>query len=206
MKTTEITHTSDATIVPRPKIIEMLNRHGIPWETWGKVGASRTLDDLVRYNEVDHVYIRNGSSAEFTIDVHAAIVIVKHQSGGKLLELYEDRQVAQNGCEQRREAFNGIAETSARTEEMGETAIRCMREELNMTNPLLYSMSHCLRVERRAPMPSEKWPGVMAAYHRYIFECEISNYLYRRDGYVEKEKGRTIYFKWRPFRQLVLPL
>jgi hypothetical protein len=189
--------------MPRWKILRMLNRHGVSRESWG-TGTNRTLDDLFRYHEKDRLYFRNGSSKEFTIDVHAAIVIITHRFQRKWLELYEDRQEA-NGEILKRSGFNGIAETARRQEKtMRESAIRCLAEELNFHDQSKYELSDCLKIEVRDAMKSEKWPGIMAVYHRYLFECEISRSLFNADGYVEQDGNRTIYFKWKPREQLQL--
>lgn len=189
-------------IVPRRKILEMLDEHHVPWKLWGAPGTtSRTLNDFFTYHEKDRLYLRNGkngSSGKFIIDVHAAIVIVMHRFNRKWLELYEDCQVFDgNPTPLVRGNFNGIAETARRTETVPEAARRCLAEELKFADPAKYELSECLRVEDREPIPSEKWPGVWASYHRHIFECTISRSLFRPDGYVERERNRTIYFKWK---------
>lgn len=197
MAKTEIEIHPDEAIMSRQEILKMLNKHQVPWDTWGKAG-NRTLEDLFNYHEKDRLYFRNGSSEQCTIDVHAAIVVVTHKGDDGWRELYEDRQVFSDGSEIRRDSFNGIAETAKRSEAtMNDTAKRCLLEELNFNDPLLYELSDCIRIEHRKPMKSEKWPGIIAVYHRYLFDCIISDRLFRSDGYIEKERERTVYFKWK---------
>ena len=206
-------------VMPRQDIIRMLDEHHVPWrESWG-IPPARTFEDFCGYHEKDRLYFRNGGgskkdggnsngngnghSSEFIIDVHAAIVIVIYQPKRKgWLELFEDYQEFPDGHRLPR-GYNGIAETLSRIETLVEGAERCLAEEIGFTDPSKYQLSGCLHIERRKPVPSEKWPGVQAAYHRHIFECTISRKLYRPNGYVEEEKdGRRIFFKWRPRRQL----
>ncbi|MEN9912862.1 MAG: hypothetical protein RLY66_270 [Candidatus Parcubacteria bacterium] len=199
-------HTNGA-VVPftRRKIIGILNKHKVPRERWG-TSTFRTLEDLVGYHQRDKLYFRNGSSKVCTIDVHAAVVIVTHRFNRRWLELYEDRQEFDSGGMLRRDGFNGVAETLKRTELVVEGAHRCLQEELKFRDRSLYQLSDCIRIEERSAQESEKWPGVWAVYHRHIFECVISRKLFNPNGYSEREKGRTIYFKWRERRQNNLPL
>ncbi len=209
MATTKVSRNPEEVIVPRQEIVGMLEKHQVPWKSWGAPGTtSRTLHDFFKYHETDRLYLRNGahgkngSSDKFIIDVHAAIVIVMHRINRKWLELYEDRQVFDDNPEPLiRSGFNGIAETAKRTETMSETAKRCVTEELKFADPSKYEMSECVKIEHREIAPSEKWPGVWAAYHRHIFECVISRQLFLPDGYVEREGIRTIYFKWKQLNQ-----
>jgi hypothetical protein len=184
-------------IMPRQDIVRMLDEHKVPWkESWG-IPPARTFEAFCEYHQRDRFYFRNGNSHngngngngfvdKLIIDVHAAIVIVIHRYRRAWLELYEDRQEFPDGSTLRRANFNGIAETLKRIETIPRGARRCLKEELGF----------------REPVPSEKWPGIWAAYHRNVFECTISRNLFRSDGYVEREGDRTIYFKWRPRRQL----
>lgn len=105
-----------------------------------------------------------------------------------------------------RREFNGIAETINRSEDIRDGAIRCLAEELKFTDPSAYNLSECMKVEHREPIDSEKWPGIKAAYHRYIFECTIPRRLYKPEGYIEIKKNRKIYFKWKPLGQGQLKL
>jgi len=221
MATAKTLRNPDEVIVPRPKILKMLDAHNVPWKTWGMPGTtSRTLQDFFTYHEKDRFYLRNlrngkhagngnnGHSNKFVIDVHAAIVIVKHRFNRKWFELYEECQMFDGNPKPLvRSSFNGIAETACRTEKtMRASAMRCLAEELQFCDPSKYELSECLKVEHREMMPSEKFPGVWAVYHRHIFECIISRSLFRKDGYAEREGIKTIYFKWKPASQIELQL
>ena len=133
------------------------------------------------------------------IDVYVAVVIVIYKSD-QWLELYEDRQEFPNGRVLRRLGYNGVSETTKRTETYRQAARRCLAEELQFCTPSKYRLSRRFKVEHREPVQSEKFTGLRAAYHRHIFECTISDELFRPEGYVENEDGRLIYFKWKPRR------
>lgn len=204
-------------IMRRQDIVKMLDNHHVPRQSWG-AGTARTLDDLFEYHRRERLYFRNGtgnghsngngSSARLIIDVHSVVVLVYHQFRRKWLELFEDRQVFKNGDVLRRNNFDGIAETMRRTGSMRCEAKRCLKEELGLGDPSKYELSNHCRTEDCKPCPSEKWPGLLAVYHRHIFECTISRELYCSDGYVETKKkdGRQIYFKWRPRAQFQLSI
>ena len=181
-------------VLPRAEIVEMLRRHKVEFESWGS-GTSRTLDDLFKYHERDKLHFRNGSGGgKLIIDVCSVVVIVIHKFSRKWLELYEDRQEFPNGQILRRTNFNGIADTMKRGEDFIQSAKRCLFEEVGFCDPSRYTLSSLIKIEHRDLTPSEKWPGITAAYHRHIFECEIDRSLFRRSGYVEKaDDGRKIY-------------
>ena len=188
-------------VIPRPTIIRILDERNVPHQSWG-TGTSRTLNDLFTYHERDRVYFRTESSSELIIDVHVAVVLVTHRVRGKWLELYEQRQIFPNGKVLERTNFNGIGETMQRSEDMQTSARRCLAEELNFRDPSRYELSECVEIQHRPPVPSEKWPGLIAVYHRHIHECVISRGLYQKDGYVEEEgDGRKVFFAWRPLNQ-----
>ncbi len=192
--------------VENEQILDVLKRHRVPLQKWG-TGKNRSLEDFLRYANKDQFFLRDGDNCDLIVEVHAAIVVVIYQLKKKWIELYEDRQVSPDGAVLRRENFNGIAETLKRGEAPRDGAMRGLDEELNFCNPALYQLSECLGIERRDPVPSEKWPGIYAQYNRHIFECTIGKKLFRQDGYRERETdGREIFFAWRPRRQLLLPL
>lgn len=193
-------------VMPRNQVIALLDAHRVSTELWG-TGTNRTIGDLFNYHERDQLYFRNDDSSRLVIDVNAVVVIVLYRSRKKWLELYEDCQKFPDGKILRRANFNGIAETMRRNEQNPtESAHRCLREELGFKDPTLYKLSDCLEVEHHQPIPSEKWPGIWASYHRHIFECVISAPLFHRSGYVEQEKNRTIHFKWKPRGQMILAI
>lgn len=186
---------SEERVLSRSGVINLLDQHGIPWRSWG-TGTSRTLDDFLAYHQRDRLNFREGCR-ELVIDVRVAVVIVVYKSD-QWLELYEDRQEFPNGRVLRRSSYNGVSETIRRTETYRQAARRCLAEELQFYTPSKYRLSRRFEVQHREPVRSEKFTGLLAAYHRYIFECTISDELFRSEGYVENEDGRLIYFKWKP--------
>ena len=195
-------------LLTREEIIDLLDAKDIPWRTWHTMKAARTLDALVKYHREGQVFFREDSQPGLIIDVHVIVMRVHHRVDTKWLELFEAVQIFANGDRlERGDCFDGLGETRNRGETIHRGAVRCLEEELKFFDPSTYTLSDCLGVEHRAPCPSEKWPGVTAAYHRYIHECVISRAIFNPDGYVEPEEdGRLIYFKWRPLQQRELPL
>jgi hypothetical protein len=189
----------------KEEVVHTLRKHNVSMQDWG-TKSHRSLDDLVHYMTHDRLHFRNGSSTSAVIDVHAVIAVILYRSRNGYLELYEDRQVFPDGSVLERKGFNGIAETLKRSESLRDGVRRCLAEEISFRDPLAYRLSECMAVELRDPVPSEKWPGITAVYHRYIFECKIPQKLYRPDGYVEKDGNRTIFFKWKPRRQTLLKI
>lgn len=193
-------------VLSRDQMIYRLRKHRVSRAEWG-TKTYRTFGDLMNYHERDKLFVRNGTSDRFIIDVHVAVILVVHKYKGQWLELYEAYQEFPDGHTLSRDNFNGIAETAKREESMVKSAQRCLAEELNFHDPAKYELSRCLKVENWDPIPSEKWPGgVWSSFHRHIFECTIQRSLFLPDGYMEQEKNRKIFFKWRPRKQLALAL
>ncbi|OHA15446.1 MAG: hypothetical protein A3H57_02745 [Candidatus Taylorbacteria bacterium RIFCSPLOWO2_02_FULL_43_11] len=191
---------SSELVLSRPHIVKLLDKHNIGWKLWG-TSTSRTLSDLFAYHERDRLYFRDTESG-VVMDVHAVVVLVYHRYRRRWVELYEDCQIFPGGHVLRRINFNGIEETIKRSETLLKAARRCLSEELQFHEPSRYQLSECIMVEQRDPVPSEKWPGLYAAYHRYIFECVIPRSLFRSNGYVEPENDRLVYFRWKPRGQM----
>lgn len=187
------------------EIIDILHKYGIPLQFWGKPPA-RSLEHFINLVREEQVRFRQNRSDCLTIDVNSVVVIVLHMRRGEWQEIYEERQVFPDGTELCRN-FNGIAETLHRGELVVPGAQRCLLEELHFRNNNLYSLSPEISVEDRRPQASEKWPGITAVYHRHILQCVIPDSLYKEPGYMKKERdGRRIFFKWKPWRQALLPL
>jgi hypothetical protein len=220
-------------IMSRQNIILMLDEHKVPWRrSWGHPPV-RSFEDFCGYHEKCRFYFRNGTYrgsngdskngngngnsngngnghlTKLTIDVHSLVALVYYydRRRRKWWELYEEKQVFDDGTPLVRGNFNGIAETMERGMTEREEAMRLLGEETPFKDPSKYKLSDCLGVEHWDPIVSEKWPpDILAAYHRHMLECEIPRSLYRPEGYVEREGDRQIYFKWRPRRQLELKI
>lgn len=182
----------------------MLRENNMPMHLWG-TGTNRTLNDLFVYHERDAIDFRNGKTEGIVIDVQVAVVIVMHHFNNEWLELFEAYQLFPNGQKlDRSKDFNGIGETMKRRESLESAAQRCLKEELGFGDPKRYELSDSVTIEHWAPRSSEKWPGIVAVYHRHIVECMISRELYQPNGYVEPDGNREIHFRWRPLNQPAL--
>jgi len=189
-----VENSTDETVLLPRQIKLLLKKHKVSLKLWG-TNTWRSFDDLVTYHKKCRLFFRRDGD-KLIIDVHAAVVIIVHCFRSRWLELYEDRQVFTDGSIlSRARNFNGIAETIERMETPQEAALRCLKEEVAFVTPSGFELSECLAVEHRESVSSEKWPGIWASYHRYLFECTITRKLFRKDGYVEREGDRLIYFK-----------
>ncbi len=174
--------------------------HEVPWKTWG-TGTSRTIEDFCRSLQEERVAFRDWTQRPLIIDVHSAVVTVRYNDHGHWLELYEEYQVFKLTGQILKRKLNGIAETVKNNETVEETAVRCIAEELGFTEWAEYQLKPHPEKARETwePMPSEKWPRIWAAYHRHMFDCQISERLFNPEGYVEHVDGtREIHFKWKP--------
>ncbi len=150
----------------------------------------------------DQIAFRNpGTPAEqLIIDVNVAVVTVFYTDEDRqLLELFEKHQVFHESGKILPRGYNGIAETMKQGERPHATARRCLVEELKFSNRWHYALPTAMKIEHRDPVPSEKWPGLLAAYHRHVFECVIEKVLYNPSGYIEHCINRDIIFEWKPW-------
>jgi hypothetical protein len=188
-------------IMTEDEIIDLLAKQNVLFQDWGKREGTRTLAKFCEYHSKDQFYITPNLEGGVIINVHAAIVMVYHND----LELFEEKQIDARGHETSRPDFDGVAETLHRLEHHRIGAFRCLKEELKFEDPSKFDMSACVGLKIEVKSDSEKWPrsGVKPIFHRYIHISEISDEIFRPDGYVEVEKdGRRIYFKWRRKRPL----
>ena len=61
-------------------------------------------------------------------------------------------------------------------------------------------------IDLRDPVPSEKWCGLWASYHRHMFECLVQRELFKSPGYNVPDDDRLVHYRWRPRRQFELKL
>ena len=188
----------------RPIFIEELKwvfrKINVPWETWGKGNGSRTLRKLenVLNEEQVTLCIENGIA---TLHVKVCVILVYYRHTNPHLILREKFQRhLPNGPDIVRAAFDGIAETKKLNETLlHQTAERGLREELGFTDPQLYTLSQEPVSQTMGPMDSRKWPGLRAYFYREKLTCDISEKLFKSEGYVEKKphERMEIHFGWK---------
>lgn len=189
----------------RRELNRFLERHEAPSELWGRYEATWSVADLHAYLRDDQVSFRNGDTAGLVIDVNVAVVIVRYtHPNGRVEELVERYHfVPSTGAILSRE-YRGMAETMKHGESPRNGALRGLREELGFVDRREFEITQTYELDVRPPKDSEKWPtigqrrGIQASYHRHVFSGQISDKLYRPEGYFHKEKDRIIIFTWRP--------
>ena len=182
-------------------LTRLLDDFNIPWrESWGK-GDTRSLGDLLAYLKKDEVTFRRENEvicAPLTLDVQVAVVNVEYFDYRGVWEIYEAYQVnIKTGKTISRPGFDGIGETLHIGEPIKDAAYRGLLEELGFSCLYGLKLSDELAVEHRAPQPSEKWPGLFAAYHRHKFLCQIREVLFKEDGYEHTSGEWRVITKWR---------
>ena len=202
MQTTDLeTTTTAGLIVPRnfsdvQELAQVLDAAHVPYQDWGRVGHTRSLEELFAYQR-DH-RVTFSDSLPITIEVQAAVAIVQFtdaSSQGLLLELIEDRQITTKTGAKIQRNLRGIGKTLLKSERAFDAMVRGLREELGFSDPQDYDLRYKF-IEDRDPMPSEKWPGIFSADRRILFECKISEKIFRRAGYVAHKDGRETHLIW----------
>ncbi len=187
------------------RLIGILESHNVPWKEW-KTRGFRSVADLLDLLK-NHKAVLMEPPPHLHMEVHVAVVIIQCAvpSVG-LLELWEDRQEITGTTRVLRRNVQGIGETIRNTEKFPyQTALRGLTEELGFSDPNLFRLSSTIiRKEQTSIVPSKKWPGLFATYHRWIFGCFIHPNLYKPPGYVEQKEGVNIFFTWRPADNVVM--
>lgn len=196
--------TKNSTLRRLQKFLEFCE---INYRAWEGNGTCRSVRDLHEYLNKDQVTFRQDHFSPPILDVEVSVILVYCDWQGQIRELYEEKQVMRStGATLRRTTFNGVGETVRQGETPLEASFRGLKEELiSFEGEKLFAdrskfVLNSQKVEIWQPRTSEKWPPILASYHRSIFLCEISPEIFRKEGYHHFEKGRDIYFKWRPVR------
>jgi hypothetical protein len=172
-----------------PAADRLLAAYSIPVSQWG-TGVAKALDDL--YNE-----LRLGESQLVEQDgalvrlISGVSVRIYSQVEGKRMLLKEDRQVFSDGRVRRRE-ITGLGEKMGEGELSLAAARRVFTEELGIHElvPLVQ-----IGEERRGPMTSNSFPGLLTKYETFLYESDMPAHLYREE-YQEIQPTKTSYFRW----------
>ncbi len=171
----------------------------IPYEKWGRKGATRSFSDFIGAlgkNEIRWEY----ESQSPILEMDVAVVTIRTEIGGRPYELRETHREFSNGYVERRNGFNGsLAETVIDKETGYAAAVRGLAEELGQTKRLFRNPSNFHLTlegyETLDPQPFPSYPPFDIIFHRRKFTCIIDKRLYAK-RYVCVEKNKITYFGW----------
>lgn len=184
------------------EITDGLRRYGIDHRSWPE---RYDLKSLRKALDEEQVAIED-TGERILIRVQVAVVLLRHLSEKKLIELTESSRILLPERSFEKRDFRGIAETLKRGESTVAGAHRTIAEEpgyscLLLRDQTAYSLHPEPSFETRGPKPSEKWNGVWATWERTIYSAVLnSGRAYKPHGYFEIDHGKKIsIFRWKDY-------
>lgn len=111
---------------------------------------------------------------------------------GVKYNLRETKQVFKNGTEESRNFEHSVGEKM----EWNETPITAMRRWLRDVLDLKGFVDIKKWTQNRMSKLSTSYPGLTSQYVRYWFTAKLNNDQFKPEGYIEKQKDKTLYFEW----------
>ena len=169
----------------------LLISKGVPTEQWGR-GKAKNLSDL--FEE-----IRDGESklemiaGALTRHLEACAINVFADIGGSRKRLVELKQILSDGRERVRNLDTSLGEKLRPGEAPNSAARRALREELGIDVEAEFVSQLSLT---RGPQESESFPGLPSVYVFHRFDILLPNAYVAVNGYVIKEKNKTVHYGW----------
>jgi len=170
----------------------ILKKGGVDFSQWGK-SETKTLNHLQREIEDRECVLRIGKQGEILREVVIVRVNIFYISKkGKKYHLKEEKQVFKDGRERRRNLKYSLNEKVKFGENIKETMIRGIKEELGIEGNL--SLIETGADEETVDSPS--YPGLKSHYIYYNFEAFLDDQQFNPNGYIEDQEDKTNYFIW----------
>ena len=173
-------------------LTNLLKQNNIPCDLWG-TGKSKTINNLldeIKKNECELKIISN-SLTRFIEFV--GVKVYYTDEDGQTWLLREDKQEFNDGRVRRRNMPNSVSEKMKSGEDPLISAIRGLREELDIK---VYS--HQLRKHRDLNYDggSLSYPGLDTKYKGHKFICELEKQQFNPIGYIEVQSDKRTFFVW----------
>ena len=165
---------------------------GIDTAHWG-TGKAKTIEHLLKEIEEGETELISENGALVRKVTFGACGVFYDSHDGKRYQLFEDRQVFNDGRERRREMNNAVLEKIKKGEEVDTAMARGLQEELGVSGNIGLNK---VDVRERREM-SGSYPGLTTLYAEHHFEATLSDAQYRSEGYVEKQEDKSTYFVWK---------
>jgi hypothetical protein len=169
-----------------------LLKFGIPIEKWG-IGAAKTIDHLVTEvleGEIDLVEDEEGGLLR-KIEPMGVNVYYHDESGD--YRLFEDYAVFKDGRVRRRQLETSIGEKMKPGETTKQAAARAIAEELSIPDGVIFENWK----DKEDIRESNSYPGLMSKYNIHEVDAEIPKEHFKSEGYIERQKDKDIFYKWK---------
>ena len=191
-----------------PQLLDALNDLEIDSTKWKQFPFAKLVESIQTQKVKAELCHLKGRET-ILVTVHSAVITVVFRFVFFFeLELYEYAQYFEDGTIKKRD-FRGIAETENIGESDKQAAQRLLSEELGQSaENFRYAWNYTLidiPDETLGPMPSEKWDGLTALFHRHKFLCPLHIWNWSLFRWTYKEvlpetktsPAKTIVFRWK---------
>lgn len=176
------------------EVINLLAQHNIPIKNWGK-GSAKTMDHLIKEVMEGEALLEVDESGELIRRVTIIFVDIYYtdHSTGKRFKLVEEKQIFNDGRERRRKLEGSLAEKLKAGEIPNQDMVnRAIHEELGVTGNVIATEKEMKEVNQDSP----SFPGLRMKAVEHFFEVELSDEMYKPNGYTEHQPDKNTYFKW----------
>lgn len=174
----------------KDELKDVLKMSGVLVDQWDSFKGLNELWEEVKSGET--LLIQSGK--EVTRQVRFARIYVFFEDNGQKLQLFEAKQVRNNG-ETRERGFDYVAEKLKKSDQNPEgAALRGIKEELGIEADTAALTSNDVKTESR---PSPSYPGLNSEYKIHVFSLHLDDGQFNPDGYVEDDGKKKTYFEWR---------
>ena len=168
-----------------------LNKYDVPLDIWGTKGY-KTLDHLKDEIEEGETILteENGELVRRVVFVGGRVI---YKKDGVNYRLYESKQVFKDGRVRKRNLPYSIAEKFKSGENHEDSIIRGMEEELGVkVNKNQFAFYNKVEIENNAD-----YPGIRSYHTGYEYLVILNENQYNKEGYIERQKDKDVYFEWR---------
>ena len=163
---------------------------------WGTNGT-KSLETLYREIECGESILSLDEDGNIIRNIDYVAIEVYFSTSNQIFRLREDRREFKNGfIETRDSEFESVFEKMKKGENATDAAFRGIEEELGIesegirllmrqTEPLIYP-----------PQESNSYPGIPSVHTKYSLNALIDEKYFNHNGYIERQKDKTTYFKW----------
>lgn len=175
------------------ELSNLLSRYNIPFKYWGQ-GKSKTLNHLLDEIQNKECYLEEKNENITRYIEFVGVKIYYRNENGETWTLKEDRQEFKDGRIRRREMPNSVSEKMITGEDAALAAARGIKEELGIE---IEKNQLTKRQDLFYNGGSLSYPGLKTKYKGHKFICYLNKSQFNEEGYVENQKDKSTYFKWK---------
>lgn len=179
----------------QPYLGEILDRHQIPWRTWG-TDQSLTINNLAEQLDAGECELHLGENNQLIRVVFGVTIMIYCTYQGQRYRLMEEKQIFRDGrVRERGNTDYSVGEKKKRCEAPITAARRALAEELGITQ---YFDLNFRYVEERVkgPTESKSFPGLLTVFVSQHYTLELPVRFFNPNGYIEVQMEKDCYFIW----------